>query len=66
MKTGSEDGQIAHIYERMLRGDKSALTQLQQVENKFSPLRKSTKKSIDDAKETSNKNDSVLVKGQKS
>lgn len=66
MKSGSEDGEIAHIYERMLQGDKAALTQLQQVENKFSPLRKSTKKTIDGPKETSTKNDNVLVKGQKS
>ena len=50
----------------MLKGDKSALTQLQQVENKFSPLRKSTKKSIDDPKETPTKNDNVLAKGQRS
>ena len=66
MKSGSEDGEIAHIYERMLQGDKSALSHLQQVDIKFSPLRKSTKMPSDTQKETPTKSSNGLTKARQS
>lgn len=65
MNTGSEHGDIAQIYERMLSGDKSALSQLQQVDNKFSPLRKGSKNQPELKKELPKKIDVELTKAQK-
>lgn len=51
MNISSEEGRIADIYESMLNGDKSALSKLQQIDNKFSPRKSSQPQLIADSHE---------------